>query len=224
MSGFLSPILTLALKDILLEIRTKEIVSSALLFAFLVVIIFNFAFDPSPAVVALVVPGILWVAFTFAGVLGINRSFILEKDKGNMDGLLLCPVSRDVIYAGKMVGIFLFMVVVEMLLLPVFAVLYGFSLFIPELLLIVVLATLGFAAVGTLFSAMAVNTRSRETMLPLLLLPMTIPVIIAAVESTSMILDGDPQGQLGQWWQILLAFDVIFLVISSLLFGSVLEE
>mgnify|MGYP001221836659 CR=1 FL=1 len=224
MSGFLSPILTLALKDILLEIRTKEIVSSALLFAFLVVIIFNFAFDPSPAVVALVVPGILWVAFTFAGVLGINRSFILEKDKGNMDGLLLCPVSRDVIYAGKMVGIFLFMLVVEMLLLPVFAALYGFPLFIPELLLIVVLATLGFAAVGTLFSAMAVNTRSRETMLPLLLLPMTIPVIIAAVESTSMILDGDPQGQLGQWWQILLAFDVIFLVISSLLFGSVLEE
>ena len=224
MSGFLSPILTLALKDILLEIRTKEIVSSALLFAFLVVIIFNFAFDPSPAVVALVVPGILWVAFTFAGVLGLNRSFILEKDKGNMDGLLLCPVSRDVIYAGKMVGIFLFMLVVEMLLLPVFAALYGFPLFIPELLLIVVLATLGFAAVGTLFSAMAVNTRSRETMLPLLLLPMTIPVIIAAVESTSMILDGDPQGQLGRWWQILLAFDVIFLVISSLLFGYVIEE
>lgn len=224
MSGFLSPILTLALKDILLEIRTKEIVSSALLFAFLVVIIFNFAFDPSPAVVALVVPGILWVAFTFAGVLGINRSFILEKDKGNMDGLLLCPVSRDVIYAGKMVGIFLFMLVVEMLLLPVFAALYGFPLFIPELLLIVVLATLGFAAVGTLFSAMAVNTRSRETMLPLLLLPITIPVIIAAVESTSTILSGDTQGQLGRWWQILLAFDVIFLVISSLLFGSVLEE
>ena len=199
MSGFLSPILTLALKDILLEIRTKEIVSSALLFAFLVVIIFNFAFDPSPAVVALVVPGILWVAFTFAGVLGINRSFILEKDKGNMDGLLLCPVSRDVIYAGKMVGIFLFMLVVEMLLLPVFAALYGFPLFIPELLLIVVLATLGFAAVGTLFSAMAVNTRSRETMLPLLLLPITIPVIIAAVESTSTILSGDTQGQLGRW-------------------------
>lgn len=224
MSGFLGPILTLALKDILLEIRTKEIVSSVLLFAFLAVIIFNFAFDPAPEVVALVVPGILWVAFTFAGVLGFNRSFILEKDKGSLDGLLLCPVSRDVIYLGKLVGTFLFMIVVEALLLPVFAVLYDFSLFIPELLLIAALATLGFSAVGTLFSAMAVNTRSRETMLPLLLLPMTVPVIIAAVEATGAILDGDSFGELARWWQLLLAFDVIFLVLSSLLFGAVLEE
>ena len=224
MSRFLGPILTLAWKDILLELRTKEIVSSVLLFAFLVVIIFNFAFDPTPEVVALVVPGILWVAFTFAGVLGFNRSFILEKDKGSLDGLLLCPVSRDVIYLGKLVGTFLFMIVVEALLLPVFAVLYDFSLFIPELLLIATLATLGFAAVGTLFSAMAVNTRSRETMLPLLLLPMTVPVIIAAVEATGAILDGDSFGELGRWWQLLLAFDVIFLVLSSLLFGAVLEE
>ena len=224
MREFLGPILTLALKDILLEVRTKEIVSSVLLFAFLAVIIFNFAFDPAPEVVALVVPGILWVAFTFAGVLGFNRSFILEKDKGSLDGLLLCPVSRDVIYLGKLAGTFLFMVVVEALLLPVFAVLYDFSLFIPELLLIAVLATLGFAAVGTLFSAMAVNTRSREIMLPLLLLPLTVPVIIAAVEATGAILDGDSLGELGRWWQLLLAFDVIFLVLSSLLFGAVLEE
>ncbi len=128
MRDFLSPILTLALKDILLEVRTKEIVSSVLLFAFLAVIIFNFAFDPTPAVVALVAPGILWVAFTFAGVLGFNRSFILENDKGSLDGLLLCPVSRDVIYLGKLAGSFLFMIVVEALLLPVFAVLYDFSL------------------------------------------------------------------------------------------------
>ena len=224
MREYLSPILTLALKDILLEVRTKEIVSSVLLFAFLAVIIFSFAFDPTPAVVALVAPGILWVAFTFAGVLGFNRSFILEKDKGSLDGLLLCPVSRDVIYLGKLAGTFLFMVVVEALLLPVFAVLYDFSLFIPELLLIAVLATLGFAAVGTLFAAMAVNTRSRETMLPLLLLPLTVPVIIAAVEATGAILDGDSLGELGRWWQLLLAFDVIFLVLSSLLFGAVLEE
>lgn len=224
MREFLSPILTLALKDILLEVRTKEIVSSVLLFAFLAIIIFSFAFDPTPAVVALVAPGILWVAFTFAGVLGFNRSFILEKDKGSLDGLLLCPVSRDVIYLGKLAGTFLFMVVVEALLLPVFAVMYDFSLFIPELLLIAALATLGFAAVGTLFSAMAVNTRSRETMLPLLLLPLTVPVIIAAVEATGAILDGGSLGELGRWWQLLLAFDVIFLVLSSLLFGAVLEE
>ncbi len=224
MSDFVRPIFTLAWKDILLELRTKEIITSILLFAFLAVIIFNFAFAPTPAVVTLVVPGILWVAFTFAGVLGFNRSFILEKDKGSLDGLLLCPVSRDVIYLGKLVGTFLFMVVMEAMLLPVFAVLYNFSLFIPSLLLIAALATLGFAAVGTLFSAMAVNTRSRDIMLPLLLLPVVVPVIIAAVEATAAILEGATFGELGRWWQLLLTFDVIFLIISSFLFGAVLEE
>ena len=225
MSGFLGPILTLALKDILLEISDQgdRLLGPALRLPWRSSSSTSPS-TPAPEVVALVVPGILWVAFTFAGVLGFNRSFILEKDKGSLDGLLLCPVSRDVIYLGKLVGTFLFMIVVEALLLPVFAVLYDFSLFIPELLLIAALATLGFSAVGTLFSAMAVNTRSRETMLPLLLLPMTVPVIIAAVEATGAILDGDSFGELARWWQLLLAFDVIFLVLSSLLFGAVLEE
>ena len=223
MTGFLRPILLIAWKDILLEVRTKEIITSILIFALLVVIIFNFAFDPSPALVALVVPGILWVAITFAGVLGFNRSFILEKDRGSLDGLLLCPVSRDVIYLGKLVGTVFFMIVVEALLLPVFAVLYNVSLFLPGLLLIAFLATLGFAIVGTLFSAMAVNTRSREIMLPLLLLPISVPVLIAAVEATRALLD--PSASMpSTWWQLLLAFDVIFLVISSFLFGTVLEE
>jgi len=222
-TGFLRPILLIAWKDILLEVRTKEIITSILIFALLVVIIFNFAFDPSPALVALVVPGILWVAITFAGVLGFNRSFILEKDRGSLDGLLLCPVSRDVIYLGKLVGTVFFMIVVEALLLPVFAVLYNVSLFLPGLLLIAFLATLGFAIVGTLFSAMAVNTRSREIMLPLLLLPISVPVLIAAVEATRALLD--PSASMpSTWWQLLLAFDVIFLVISSFLFGTVLEE
>ena len=224
MRDFLSPILTLAWKDILLELRTKEIITSMLVFAVLAVIIFNFAFDPTPAVLALVVPGILWVAFTFAGILGFNRSFILEKDRGSLDGLLLCPVSRDVIYLGKLAGTFLFMLTMEALLFPIFAVLYNVSLWIPGLFLVTALATLGFAAVGTLFSAMAVNTRSREIMLPLLLLPVTVPVIIAAVEATAALLGGAGLAELGRWLTLLLAFDVIFLVISSFLFGAVLEE
>ena len=224
MRDFLSPILTLAWKDILLELRTKEIITSMLVFAVLAVIIFNFAFDPTPAVLALVVPGILWVAFTFAGILGFNRSFILEKDRGSLDGLLLCPVSRDVIYLGKLAGTFLFMLAMEALLFPIFAVLYNVSLWIPGLFLVTALATLGFATVGTLFSAMAVNTRSREIMLPLLLLPVIVPVIIAAVEATAALLGGATLADLGRWWTLLLAFDVIFLVISSFLFGAVLEE
>jgi heme exporter protein B len=222
-TGFLRPILLIAWKDILLEVRTKEIITSMLIFALLVVIIFNFAFDPSPALVVLVVPGIFWVAFTFAGVLGFNRSFILEKDRGSLDGLLLCPVSRDVIYLGKLVGTVSFMVVAEVLLLPVFAVLYNVSLFLPGFLLVAFLATLGFAIIGTLFSAMAVNTRSREIMLPLLLFPISVPVLIAAVEATRALLDPSVSMP-SSWWQLLLAFDVIFLVISSFLFGTVLEE
>ena len=224
MREILGPVFTLAWKDILLELRTKEIITSMLVFAVLAVIIFNFAFDPTPAVLALVVPGILWVAFTFAGILGFNRSFILEKDRGSLDGLLLCPVSRDVIYLGKLAGTFLFMLTMEALLFPIFAVLYNVSLWIPGLFLVTALATLGFAAVGTLFSAMAVNTRSREIMLPLLLLPVTVPVIIAAVEATAALLGGAGLAELGRWLTLLLAFDVIFLVISSFLFGAVLEE
>lgn len=224
MSDFFRPILILAWKDVLLELRTKDVITSLVVFALLVGVIFNFAFDPTPDVIALVVPGILWVAITFAGVLGFNRSFILEKDNGSLEGLLLCPVSRDVIYFGKLVGIVVFMMVMEAILLPLFSVLYNFPLFDPLLFFIAFLATLGFAAVGTLFSAIAVNTRSREVMLPVLLLPVVAPVLIAAVEATAAIMDGATLSQIGRWWQILVAFDVIFLVMSAFIFGTVLEE
>lgn len=224
MNEFLRPILVLAWKDVLLELRTKDVITSMVVFALLVGVIFNFAFDPTPDVIALVVPGILWVAITFAGVLGFNRSFILEKDNGSLDGLLLCPVSRDVIYFGKLVGIVAFMMVMEAILLPLFSVLYNFPLLDPLLFFIAFLATLGFAAVGTLFSAIAVNTRSREVMLPVLLLPVVAPVLIAAVEATAVIMDGATLSQIGRWWQILVAFDVIFLVMSAFIFGTVLEE
>ncbi|MCH8940688.1 MAG: heme exporter protein CcmB [Chloroflexi bacterium] len=224
MNEFLRPILVLAWKDVLLELRTKDVITSMVVFALLVGVIFNFAFDPTPDVIALVVPGILWVAITFAGVLGFNRSFILEKDNGSLDGLLLCPVSRDVIYFGRLVGIVAFMMVMEAILLPLFSVLYNFPLLDPLLFFIAFLATLGFAAVGTLFSAIAVNTRSREVMLPVLLLPVVAPVLIAAVEATAVIMDGATLSQIGRWWQILVAFDVIFLVMSASIFGTVLEE
>ncbi|MBI4201906.1 MAG: heme exporter protein CcmB [Chloroflexi bacterium] len=224
MRDFLLPIMTIAWKDVLLELRTKDVVTSVLMFALLAMVTFNFAFDPSPAVIALVAPGILWVAFTFAGILGFNRSFTLEKENGSLDGLLLCPVSRDVIYFGKLLGVFTFMLVMEAVLLPFFAVLYNLPVLDLKLLLLAALATLGFAGVGTLFSAMAVNTRSREIMLPVLLLPVASPVVIAAVESTRAILEGAPWGEIGRWWGLLIAFDMIFLIVSSFVFGSTLEE
>lgn len=211
-------------KDLLLEVRTKDIITSLVVFAILVVVIFNFAFPPIPRVVALVTPGILWVAFTFAGILGLNRVFVLEKDRGNLEGLMLAPVGRDAIYFGKMLGSFLFMLIVEALILPIFTVLFNVPLWNVEFLLMMLLATLGFAAVGTVFSAIAINTRSREVMLPVLFFPIVLPVVIGAVQMTGMSLQGDSWSTMFRWLQLVIAFDVIFLVVSSLTFEYVLEE
>jgi len=210
-------------KDLISEWRTKDIISSVFIFALLVIIIFNFAFEPGAEALAIVAPGVLWVAFTFAGVLGLNRSFVLEKDRGCLDGLLLCPTDRGAIYWGKMLGSFLFMLIVEAVALPIFSVLFNLPLFMPGLILIAFLATLGYTAVGTLLSAIAVNTRAREVMLPILLFPMVIPLIIAAVEATGVILGG-AGGGIGSWLQLVLVFDVILLVVATLSFEFVVEE
>ena len=172
--GVLGPVFLVAWKDILLEIRNREVVVSALVFGVTIVVIFNFALNITAETVDLLAPGTLWVAFSFAGVLAMSRAFVTEKDQGSLDGLLLCPVSRDSLYFGKMLALFLFMVVVEAVLLPVFAVMFNFSAFSFTLVGVILLATLGFAAVGTLFSAIAVNTRSREIMLPILFFPVII--------------------------------------------------
>lgn len=209
-------------KDILSELRARDIVTSVLVFALLVIVIFNFAFEPER--VELVAPGVLWVTFTFAGVLGLSRSFTLEKDKGCLEGLMLCPVDRDVIYLGKMLGNLAFMLVINAIILPLFSVLFSLPVFMPQLVLIVVLTTLGFVSVGTLFAALAVNTKAREIMLPILFLPIVAPVIMAAVKATGLVLAGESWGSLSSWLQLIAAFDIIFLVVSSLVFEFVIEE
>ena len=221
---FVRPILVLAWKDVLLEIRTRDIVVSALVFALLVLVVFNFALNVTPRLTDDLAPGILWVSFTFAGILAMNRAFVLEKDKGSLDGLLLTPVSRDSIYFGKMLGVFVFMIVVEVALLPIFAVLFNFSSFSIGLVLAIVLATLGFATVGTLFSAMAVHTRSREIMLPLLFLPVMAPVIIAAVESSADSIGGTGAIGLERWLGLIAVFDAVYLVVCPWVFGLIVEE
>lgn len=224
MKELLSPVIALAWKDILLEIRTKDTVASVLVFAFIVVVVFNFALNVTPGLADELAPGVLWVAFAFAGVLAMNRAFVLEKDRGSLEGLLLTPVSRDAIYFGKMVGTFSFMLVVEALLLPVFAVLFNFSAFSAGLILAIFLATLGFATVGTLFSAIAVHTRSREIMLPVLFLPIIIPVLIGAVESSAGSIEGGGPASVGRWLGLIAVFDAIYLVICPWVFGLVMEE
>ena len=225
MTAFLRPVLAMVWKDILLELRTREIVISVLLFGFLVVVVFNFALNVSTQEITTLAPGILWVAFAFAGTLAMNRTFVREQEQGGLQGLLLTPVSRDAIFLGKVLVNFLFMLFVEALLLPVFAVLLNFSAFSGTLLLTIFLATLGFTTVGTLFSAMSVQTRSREIMLPVLFFPIIMPVLIAAVEASSRAIgvEGTDVGG-GRWLPLIAVFDTVFLVICPWVFSFVVEE
>ncbi|MBI4289568.1 MAG: heme exporter protein CcmB [Chloroflexi bacterium] len=211
-------------KDLLLEFRAREIVVSLLVFALLTIIIFSFAFEPGPDRIGIVAPGVLWVAFTFAGVLGLNRAFVQEKDSGCLQGLMLCPVDREAIYFGKMLASFIFMFIMEIIIMPVFSIFLNLPIFMPWLLLIAFLATIGFVAVGTIFSAIAVNTKARDLMLPLLFFPVVVPVLIAAVKSSAIVLAGSSLDDLWPWLQMIAAFDAIFLVISALIFQYALEE
>jgi heme exporter protein B len=211
-------------KDMRLEARTKETFSAVLAFAVIIAFVFGFAFDPSPSVIALVGPGIIWVAYVFTGILGMNRTFAVERDRGTLEGLLLAPVGREAIYAGKLASTTTIMLVVEVLLYPVFLLLFELNLFNIWFVLVTVTATVGFATVGTLFSAIAAHTRAREVLLPLLFLPIILPVMIGAVASTSAALSGDGWGGVGKWLQFIIAFDLVFLVLSSWAFDFVLEE
>lgn len=213
-------------KDLVLELRTKEILSSMFVFTLLVVVIFSFAFQGEKADVQRLSSGILWVAFTFAGVLGLSRSFIFEKDEHCLEGLLLSPVDRGSIYLGKMLANFIFMVIVEAIIFPIFAVFFDFDILylIPKLIPVFLLSTLGFASVGTILCAISVNTKTREVMLPILLFPVTVPVVISAVRSTANILHGGSLAEIASWLKLLIVFDTIFLVVSFLSFDFVVEE
>ncbi len=221
---FLSKALAIAWKDVLSEMRTKETVSSVLVFTLLVIVTFNFAFSAGQETMNLVAPGILWVTFAFAGVLSLNRAFILEKEESCLEGLMACPVSRETIYVDKLLGSLLFMLIIEAITLPIFALLFNLAVLSPQIITITFLTTVGFVAVGILFSAMAVNTRAREMVLPILFLPIVAPIIIGAVSASGLALAGEDWGSLASWLGIIVAFDVIFLVVSYLIFAFVIEE
>ena len=224
MKAFWSAVGAILWKDILAEVRAKEIVLSAVVFVIIILVIFNFAFRPGPDLVTTVGPGVLWVAFTFAGVLGMNRTFILERDRGCLEGITLTPAPREALFAGKMLSIFLFMMVVELVSLPVFSAIFNLPMFPPRLMLVMFLGTVGFSAVGTVFSAIAVHSRAREIMLPILFFPVVVPIIISAVQASGVVLRSEPWGDLLTWVEIMLAFDVVFLVVSSLAFEHVIEQ
>jgi len=222
--SFLHQIAAIIRKDVIAELRTKEMFSSMFVFALLAVVIFNFAFELRIADAATIAPGVLWVSVTFAGMLGLNRSFVLEKDRGCLDGLLLAPVDRSAIYFGKMLGNFMFITLVEAIILPIFSALFNVNLIQAWILIVLLLGTLGFSGVGTLFSAMAVHTRAREVLLPVLLFPVVMPALIAAVKLTAGLLDGQALAEMANWMQLLVAFDVILIAVSYMTFDYVVED
>ncbi len=211
-------------KDIRAELRTKDIFSSMFVFALLAVIVFNFAFELRVPDMKMVLPGIVWVAVSFAGVLGLNRAFVIEQDKGSLAGLLLAPIDRSAIYFGKMLGNLLFMLIVEAVLLPLVMIFFNMSLLTPAHLLVLFLGTFGFAAVGTLFSAIAVNTRAREVLLPILLFPVLVPVLVAGVNMTGNLLDGKEFADIVSGLQLVVFYDALFAVVAYLTFEYVVEE
>ena len=220
----LSATLAIAWKDVRLEVRSRDTVVSALIFGLIVVVVFNFGLNRTPGSLAPVAPGLLWVAYGFVGVLAMNRAFARELEQGALDGLLAAPVSRDAVFLGKMLGTLAFMLVIEAVLLPVFAVMLDFPTLSPVLALIILLATIGFATVGTFFAGIAAQTRSREILLPVLFFPVIVPVIIAAVEATDLVLQGGPMlGVWTRWLPLLVVFDALFLVICPWIFGYVFE-
>jgi heme exporter protein B len=219
----LNKTLAIVWKDVLAELRTKEMFSSMFVFALLLIVIFNFSFDLRVEKVAEVAPGVLWVTFAFAGTLELNRALSSEIEGSRLDGLLLAPMERSTIYFGKMLGNLLFISATEAVMLPIFSAIFNLNLIQPAFLLTVFLGTVGFAAVGTLLSAMAANTRAREVMLPVLLFPIILPVVISAVKLTAGIFDGLPWASLASWLRLLVGFDVIFLTVSYMTFDYIVQ-
>jgi heme exporter protein B len=223
---FLGQLRVLIWKDVLVEARGRETVLAGAVFALLVLVIFNFAFDLRVENAAAVAPGVLWVTITFVGMLSLGRAFARERDRRTLDGLLLAPVDRSALYLAKVLASIVSMLVVEVVALPVFVGLFNLSVDLPLLVLALVLGTIGLAGVGTLFAAIAAHTRAREVMLPLLLFPIQVPVILATVKSTGAAIrvPGLDPPEIGQWLGLLVAFDALFLGLSVLLFEYAIEE
>ena len=211
-------------KDLAAEWRSRELFTAMVIFAALVVLIFNFALDLNPRIQREVTSGILWVTFTFAGTLGLNRSMAVEKDRGCLDGLLLAPVDRSVIYFGKVIANLIFMFAVEIVMIPLYSLLYNMNLFQPGLLLVIFLGSVGYIVVGTLLSAMTVQTRTRDVLLPILLFPVVLPVIISAVRASTYFLQGQPMDLIMPNINMLIGFDVIYIAVAYMVFDYIVEE
>jgi heme exporter protein B len=218
--------LAIAGKDIRAELRSRTALLSALVFAALVLVVFNFARDPTALAVTDLAPSVLWVTFALSAILAMNRGFTVERENAAFDGLLLAPVPREALFMGKLLANLAFVGAVELVTLPLFTLFFNLNLWshLPGLLAVIALATIGFVAVGTIFSAMAVRTRFAELMLPVLLLPFMVPPLIGAVQVTSRLLAERPLSEMWGWLRLLAFYDVVFVTLCTLAFAAVVDE
>lgn len=224
--GLLHAALVIARKDLLIELRSRSVILSALAFALLALTIFFFAWDPTAVASVDLAPGVLWVIFTFVGLLALHRSFGVEQPTRAIDALLGSPVDREAIFLGKLLANLVFLLLVELVTIPAAAILYNVSLhgIVLPLAGIALLAALGLVAIGTLFAAMAVNTRLAELLLPLLALPFFVPVILPAAQASARLMSGRAVSEVAAYIKLLAAFDVVFLVVCMLAYPYTLEE
>ena len=218
--------LAIAAKDIRAELRSRTALQSAVVFAALVLVVFNFARDPTVLSASEITPSVLWVTFALAAMVALNRAFNVERENAALDGLLLAPVPREALFLGKLLANLAFVGTVELVTLPLFMLFFNvsFGAALPGLVGVTALATIGFVAVGTLFSAMAVRTRFAELMLPVLLLPFMVPPLIAAVQATARLLAGRPLSELWGWLRLLALYDIVFVTLCMLTFSAVVDE
>jgi heme exporter protein B len=216
----------IARKDLAIEFRTRSAFFSAIVFALLGLVIFYYAWDPTAVAVTDLAPGVLWVVFTFSGLLGLHRSFGVEAADHAIDGLLASPVSREAIFLGKAIANLIFVAAVQLIAIPALMLFYNLPLgqIAAPLIAIAVLAAVGLVAVGTLFSAMAVNTRLAELLLPMLALPFFVPIVIGASQATAKLLSGRPVAEAGAWLKLLLAFDIVFVAACALAYPFTVED
>ena len=213
-------------KDLLIELRTKDTLNSMLFFGVVVLVVFNFALESLRDSSRSAVPGILWVAFAFSGTLGLHRTFASEKENSCLQGLLMIPADRGVIYIGKMLAATVFMLSAELIIFVLSLVFFNLTVWeeIPYLVPVFLIGTLGFTAVGTLLSAIAVNTKLREVLLPLILFPVILPILVNAVEATGIILNASDYSALKLPISVMSVFTIVFVTVSYLLFEYVLED
>lgn len=223
---FIKTALLIARKDLYSELKTRQVLTTMVIFAGLVILVFSFAFDPTNNTTKAVLPGILWVIIVFSGILGLNRSILSEQRNDTMQGLLIAPVDAAGIYLGKFFANFAMILIVEIVSVPFLFLLFDFHLIgsFPYFILVLLIGSFGFISIGTFLAALAANSRSSEMLLPLLLFPVTSPILIGAVQATKIILTNiEKLPSAIAWIQMIAAYDVIFFVLCLILSEYVLE-